>query len=282
MMDRREFLAAAAATVAACGRDDAPPTAGSGNAALGVQLYTVRDLMAEDVAATLDLVAGTGYAEVEFAGYFGHAPAELRRLLDAAGLAAPSVHVPYSAFEDDADGVIEAAVAIGHEYVVIPYLDEDQRSLDDYRRHCENFNRWGEACVAAGLGFGYHNHMFEFESTEGTIPYDLILSETDPGLVAMELDLAWARGGGADAVAYFNEWPGRFPLVHIKDLNAAREEVDIGDGGVEFDRIFAHAEVAGLEHGFVERDHPADARESIRRNFETISPVWNEHMKVSA
>jgi sugar phosphate isomerase/epimerase len=298
-MDRRRFILAAAALAAACTREGPAGNGASGAAAgsdagprsdgegwsphpaggrpLGLQLYTVRDLMAEDVAATLALVAEVGYLEVEFAGYFDRAPAEIRRLLDDAGLAAPSSHIGYDQFATGVDAVIEQAKAVGHEFVIVPWIDEQQRTLDDWRRHAENFNRWGEACAQAGLKFGYHNHEFEFVETEGRIPYDLLLEETEPELVAMELDLAWARAGNADPVACFERWPGRFPLCHIKDYGGGAE-VDIGEGDVDFARIFASRKTAGLVHGFVERDHPDDARASIRRNFEAIAPLWNEHL----
>lgn len=299
-MDRRSFILSAAA-LAACtredaasdarreggdGGDDATGTAGEDaaamkpaapEAALGLQLYTVRDLMAEDVAATLALVADIGYREVEFAGYFDRAPAQMRRMLAEAGLTAPSAHIGYEQWVADVNAVVEHAAAMGHEFVVVPAVPGDQRAtLQDYRRHAENFNRWAEACAAAGLQFAYHNHSFEFDETEGAIPYDLLLGETDPELVLMELDLAWAHGGNADALAYFEAWPGRFPLCHIKDY-ANGEEVDIGDGEVNFERIFRAAAQAGLRHGFVERDHPADARASIRRNYDAIAPLWSRY-----
>lgn len=279
-MDRRQFIFAAAALAAGCSRQNSAGAAhATESAPLGLQLYTVRDLMAEDVAATLALVADAGYGEVEFAGYFGIGPADIRRMIADAGLTAPSAHIGYGDFQDDVSRVIDQAAAVGHEFVVVPAIPEDQRaSLDDYRRHADNFNRWSEACVAAGLRFGYHNHEFEFVAIDGMLPYDLLLAATDPERVEMELDLAWARAGNADALAYFKSWPGRFSLCHIKDLDENGKEANIGDGDVAFASIFAHAKGAGLEHGFVERDHPADAGESIRRNYEAIHALWAKHM----
>jgi sugar phosphate isomerase/epimerase len=279
-MDRRQFILAAAVLAAGCSRKSRPAAAPvTDSAPLGLQLYTVRDLMAEDVAATLALVADAGYGEVEFAGYFDIAPADIRRLVADAGLTAPSAHIGYGEFQDDVSRVIDHAAAVGHEFVVIPSMPEDKRAtLDDYRRQAVNFNRWGEACAAAGLRFGYHNHEFEFAEIDGVLPYDVLLSETDPERVEMELDLAWARAGNADALAYFKTWPGRFSLWHIKDLDENGEETDIGDGDVAFESIFAQAERASLEHGFVERDHPADARQSIRRNYDAIHALWTKHM----
>lgn len=279
-MDRRQFLLAAAVFAAGCSRESNPVAAAvTRSAPLGLQLYTVRDLMAEDVAATLALVAEVGYREVEFAGYFDIAPAEMRRLLADAGLAAPSTHIGYGDFVADVNGVVDHAAAVGHAFIVVPAVPDDERaSLDDYRRHAENFNRWSEACAKAGLRFGYHNHMYEFDEIDGKIPYDVLLSETDAARVEMELDLAWATGGDADALAYFEAWPGRFPLCHLKDITETKEETDIGDGKVAFADILAHAKQAGLEHGFVERDHPADARLSIQRNYDSIHPLWQKQM----
>lgn len=278
-MDRRQFILAAAVLAAGCSRQSNPVAAAvTESPPLGLQLYTVRDLMAEDVAATLALVAGIGYREVEFAGYFDIAPADMRRLLTDAGLIAPSTHIGYGDFVEDVNRVVDHAVAVGHEFIVVPAVPDDERAtLDDYRRHAENFNRWSEACAKAGLRFGYHNHMYEFDEIEGRIPYDVLLSDTDAARVEMELDLAWATGGNADALAYFEAWPGRFPLCHLKDITETKEETDIGDGNVAFAEILAHAKQAGLEHGFVERDHPADARGSIRRNYDSIQPMWNKY-----
>jgi sugar phosphate isomerase/epimerase len=280
-MNRRNFLIAAAALAAGCSRDtDMTGSGATASAPLGLQLYTVRDLMAEDMAATLELVADVGYREVEFAGYFDTQPADVRRHLERFGLRAPSAHIGYGDFAADVNSVIDHAAGVGHQFVVVPAVPDGERAtLDDYRRHADNFNRWGEACRSAGLTFGYHNHEFEFAETDGRIPYDVLLTETDPTHVTMELDLAWARAGNADALAYFEAWPGRFQLCHIKDLDANGSEADIGEGDVAFERIFAQAERAGLKHGFVERDHPADAKLSIERNFAAISPLWDRYMR---
>ena len=274
-MQRRSFVLGAAAFIAGCSRQS-PLDIGESKAPLGLQLYTVRDLMASDLAATLELVVDIGYQEVEFAGYFDRAPVDIRRHIERVGLSAPAAHVQYTDFSDDAGRVTGAAAEAGHRYLVVPSIAKDQRSLDDYRRHCDNFNHWGEACKAAGLQFAYHNHVFEFEVTDGEIPYELLLAETDPNLVKMELDLCWARAGNADVVAYFEKWPGRFPLLHLKDYDGS--DADIGDGDVAFDDILAHVELAGVAHGFIERDQPADARRSIEKNYDAMSPIWSRHM----
>jgi sugar phosphate isomerase/epimerase len=273
----------AAAFVAACSRSESESVTvdALASAPLGMQLYSVRDQMAQDVAAALDLVASIGFEEVEFAGYFEHTAADMRAMLDAAGLKAPAAHIGKQLFEADLERIIDDAAEVGHAYVIVPWLSQDERSLDDYRRHAEDFNRYGEACRAAGIQFAYHNHEFEFEEADGQIPYDLLLAETDPALVQMELDLAWAWAGNADPVAYFNAWPGRFPMVHLKDLRGG-EEADIGTGDVDFDTILAHAGLAGLKHGFVERDNPADPVVSLRANHDAIRPLWAKYMAGAA
>lgn len=280
-MNRRIFILAAAAVAAGCTRQsDRTAATTTENVPLGLQLYTVRELMEQDVVATLELVAGIGYQEVEFAGYFDIPPEEMKKHLADAGLDAPSTHIGYEEFARDAEAVVDHALAVGHRFIVVPAVPESERAtLDDYRRHAENFNRWSEACVAAGLRFGYHNHMYEFDRIDGKIPYDLLLESTDPAKVEMELDLAWARGGHADPLAYFRAWPGRFPLIHIKDLDGSGNEVDVGSGDVAFSKVFEHKAQAGLEHGFIERDHAADVRESIKQNHAAIQPLWNRYMK---
>ena len=274
-MQRRSFILGAAAFIAGCSRQS-PLDIVEARAPLGLQLYTVRDLMARDLAATLELVVDVGYQEVEFAGYFDRTPVDIRRQLERVGLSAPAAHIQYADFSDDVARVTESAAEAGHRFLVVPSIAEHQRSLDDYRRHCDNFNQWGEACAAAELQFAYHNHAFEFEVTDGEVPYDLLLAETDPGLVKMELDLCWARAGNVDVVAYFEKWPGRFPLLHLKDYDGS--DADIGDGDVAFDDILAYVKLAGVVHGFIERDKPADARRSIEKNYDAMSPVWSRYM----
>lgn len=278
-MDRRSFLLAAAAMAAGCSRTaEKGVTEMARTAPLGIQLYSVRELMAVDVAATLELIANTGYREVEFAGYFDHSPADLKAILGAVGLQAPSAHVPYSAFLESTEKVLEHATAMGHQFVVVPWLDTDLRSLDHYQEHAENFNCWGELCKGAGIQFAYHNHQFEFEETEGTLPFDLLLAETDPSLVQFELDLAWARAANADSIAYFEAWPGRFPMLHIKDFDASGNEADVGDGDVPFASIFEYLDIAGVKHGFIERDNSKDINYSLQHNFDAIAPLWTSHM----
>jgi len=242
---------------------------------LGIQLYTLRDEMARSVPATFQQLARIGYGEVEFAGYFEHDAKTIRGLLDEHGLTAPSSHVPLELLQSEPEKTIEFAAAAGHRYVVVPWLAEEQRqSIDQYRRTAETFNRIAEQCRREGLQFAYHNHAFEFDLTDGQIPYDVLLGETDPELVALELDIYWVSKAGHSPLRYINEWPGRFPLWHIKDMSSDGSMVDVGDGEIDFPALFEQRDKAGLRHGFVEHDRPDDAFQTAERSFKYLSGKW--------
>jgi sugar phosphate isomerase/epimerase len=241
---------------------------------IGVQLYTVRRAMAEDFDATLARIAAIGYNEVEFAGYFDREPAAVREALDAVGLAAPAAHVGYDTLLDGWDQVLETATSVGHAYVICPSLPRSVReTLDGYREAAEVFNRAAEQAQAAGLQFGFHNHAVEFEPLDGQVPYDVLLAETDPQFVTYELDLFWATRAGADPLEYFAEHPGRFSLVHVKDMDGTPERgmADVGAGVMDFAAMFAQRDRAGIRHFFVEHDNPTDAFASIRASYEYLA-----------
>ena len=235
---------------------------------LGLQLYTVRDLLKSDFEGTLAKVAGVGYKEVEFAGLFDHAPKDVRAMLDRQGLKAPSSHVSYEVVETKWQQALEAALIVGQQFIVCPWIDESQRKqADGWKRAADLFNRAGEDSRKATLQFAYLNHTFEFEHSGtlgGKLPYDFLLANTDAQLVKMEMDLCWATVGGADPVHYFQQYPGRFPLVHVKDWKGPggtlKDEssrlADVGQGSIDWKRIFALApstkRVSGIY--FVEND----------------------------
>jgi sugar phosphate isomerase/epimerase len=241
---------------------------------IGVQMYTVRDLLTADTAGTLDAVAGMGYVEVETAGYAGLTPHEFATLLKNAGLNAPSAHVPLTDIESAPERLLEAAAVVGHRYLVVPWLDPALRgSIDGYARVGEVLNGFGEVCAAQGIQLGYHNHDFEFAPIDGVVPYDVLLERCDADLVKFEMDLFWAAKAGADTAAYFRAWPGRFPMCHVKDMTAAGEMVAVGDGRIDFAALFDAGATGGLEHYFVEHDNPEDPLASIRRSFESVEGI---------
>ncbi len=243
---------------------------------IGLQLYTVRSLMAEDVAATLDAVAAIGYQEVEFAGYFGHAPAQVRALLDAAGLTAPAAHMDLIALQGaDLAASIEAALVVGHRWLVVPWIAEELRTADGYREVAAILNEAGAAAQSAGLRVAYHNHAFEFETVvndpPGTTGYAVLAEALDPSLVDLEIDLHWSAVAGVDALALFAEYPGRFTLCHLKDLTSDGRMADVGAGQIDWDALLARSEQAGLQHYFVEHDQPDDPIASVEASYRYLS-----------
>ena len=237
---------------------------------VGVQLYTVRDMMKADLPGTLARVAGIGYKEVEFAGYFGRTPAQIRELLKRNKLSSPSSHLPFESLQSGWQKQLDDAKAVGHEWVTIAWIPEEKRrTLDDWKSHAAAFNRAGEQAKAAGLRFAYHNHDFEIRPVEGTRPLDLLLSSTDPKLVDFELDLYWVVFGGGSPLDFFNRYPKRFKMVHVKDSAGPPDNkmVDVGQGKIDFRSIFAQSEKAGIKHYFVEHDQPADPIATLRNSY---------------
>lgn len=245
---------------------------------IGVQLYTVRDEMQKDVAATLARVAQIGYTEVEFAGYFNHSPAEIRAMLDRNGLTAPSAHIPLQQLQGDLPNVIAAAKTIGHQYIVCPWLDPSQRgsTVDAWKSFGGTLTEIGRQVQAAGLQFAYHNHDFEFQKIGEVVPFEVLLANSDPSLVKIEMDLYWATKGGQDPLAWFAKYPGRFPLVHVKDAKGADMDMaPVGGGSIDWKRIFSQRAQAGIQHYFVEHDsaaqYPGGAFASIAASYSYLS-----------
>lgn len=235
---------------------------------IGVQLYTVRDALKADFVGTLRQVAAIGYKEVEFAGYMGRTPAQVKAVLKDTGLKAPATHLALETVEREWGTTMEAAHGIGIEYLVVPWINADQRtSIEGYKQVAAAFNRAGRQARAAGLRFAYHNHAFEFERMDGQVPYDVLLQETDPALVEFEMDLYWTVAGGRNPLAYFAKYPGRFPLVHVKDRTADGQMADVGSGAIDWGAIFAHRKEAGIKHYFVEHDEPKDPFASLTASY---------------
>ena len=248
---------------------------------IGVQLYTVRDALAKDFEGTLARVTKIGYKEVEFAGYFADLknlkpdPKKTHELLNSLGLEAPSTHIPYSALTpENLPRVIEASAIIGHKYIVNPGIDEQLRkTIDGWKKAAEAFNRAGKQTMRSGIQFAYHNHVVEFQPIDGQLPYDVLLSECDPKLVNMEIDLGWAHEAGADPLQYFAKHPGRFPLVHVKDFDANQNMTEVGKGEIDWKAIFAKSDLAGIKHYFVEHDNPKSPFESIQASYEYLEKL---------
>lgn len=228
---------------------------------IGLQLWSVRDDMNKDVVSTIQEIGKMGYTFVEAAGYsdgqfYGMDPLAFKELLNENGLEFTSSHsgkaLPDSASWEATmqwwDQCIDAHVAAEVDYLVQPFMDEKgYGSLEDLQRYCDYFNAVGEKCNAKGIRFGYHNHDKEFEEVDGIVRYDYMLQNTDPDKVMFQLDLYWIQIGGKDAISYFNNYPGRFELWHVKD------EKELGKSGMmDFEPIFNEADKSGMKHIIVE------------------------------
>lgn len=291
-MDRRAFVGAMAGLVAARRQGGMAPSvaddtttpsivpspaalAPSRLAPVGLQLYTVRTLMEQSVERTLEQVAAIGYQEVEFAGYFGRTPAQVRAALKAHGLRAPASHVPVDAVRNNLARTLDDAREVGHEWILVAWLPEQDRTADGTRAVADLFNNVGAEAKQRGLKFAYHNHDFEFAPLGNGNAYDLLLARCDPKLVDFEMDLYWATKGGVDPLFYWRTHPGRFPLVHVKDSKGPPDHqmVDVGSGAIHWQRLFAQRKLAGIKHYFVEHDNSPDPLASAKSSFEYLSQL---------
>jgi len=253
---------------------------------IGLQLYTLRDLLDKDVEGTIKQVAAIGYKDVEIYSLYGKSPQDFSKILKDNGVTASSGHYLLPMVKNEWDKKIEEAKALGLQYMVIAILDKEERkSLDDYKKLAELFNKAGEATQKAGMQFCYHNHNFEFQKFGKTTAYDYLLKTLDPKLVRFEMDCFWVTHGGQDPVAYFKKYPGRFPLLHIKDMKdkpAATQELDakmglfapVGQGTIDWKRIFANAKQAGVEHYYVEQDYcEVPPLEAIKTSYQYLDKL---------
>lgn len=271
-LGRREFIGGGALAIAALGASaSAAHHAGEHHAdesqdatmpkrVPGIQLYTLRDSMQQDLPATLRAVAAIGYKEVEFAGYFDVPPAQLRQRIEDLGMTSPNSHVGWAAMRDDPLSVIEPAAELGNRWVTIAWMPpEDRQTLDDWKGWAEACNRAGEVARGFGMRAAYHNHDFEFQPVDGAVPYDILLAETDPSLVDFELDFFWVRKAGHDIGEILASAPGRFTMAHIKDMSPAGDMVDVGTGEIDFVSLLGSPAGREVGHLFVEHDTPQDA-----------------------
>ncbi len=271
-MDRRNFIRNSSAAVVAASLGIPQPFFDMQKKAgrIGIQLYTVRDEMGKDPAGTLAKLAQIGFQEVELAGYsegkfYGMTPAEFKRLLKQNGLRARSGHTQTGAINPKQRGTLlndwESAVAdaaeLNQQYFICAYLhDFERKKIDDYKRIAELLNKSAEVCKRYGIQMGYHNHDFEFWEMDGQIPFDLLLKETDPDLIKIELDLYWIHKAKKDPINYFKMYPGRFPLWHVKDMDKTEEQffTEVGNGSIDWKAMFRERNTAGLKQFYVEQD----------------------------
>lgn len=281
-ISRRDFLITAA--LAGVGSMIIPGNIIRDRYSIGIQLYTLRDLM-NDPEIVLMKLGEMGYQEVETFGYsdgkyFGMSPKDYKSLLTRANLNPVSGHYGTGKINPETKGTmsngwlmaVDDAEAIGQIFMVLAWLYPQERvTIDDYKRHAELLNKCGEECKKRGIQMAYHNHDFEFIPINNTVPFDVLLNETDPDLVKFELDLYWAAKVNVDPVKLFKDSPGRYPLVHVKDMDESGDFAPVGTGVIEFKRIFDNSGIAGIKHYFVEQDKiEGDKWEAVKTSFRNI------------
>jgi sugar phosphate isomerase/epimerase len=277
---RRDFLKTTAA-VAAVGGMGLKSMAATISEPVGLQLYSVRELLPKDFEGTLHKVAGAGYKEVEAAGYYDHTAAQFKKAMDDAGLKCVSTHHSMSVLKPKLDELIEYGHNLGLEYIVCPSPTrkdpnaKGQLNLEDWKWVAGELNKIGEKVKAAGMTFGYHNHGPEFGTEGGLTYYDELLKLTDPKLVAFEMDCGWVFSAGRNPLDYLKKMPERFPLLHIKDMEGEGDKMHsavLGRGTLDYAPIFKAA--TGLKHYFIEQeDFDMDTIEALRLDAEYMTKL---------
>ncbi len=299
-MKRRELLRVISLGAAAAAAPISLAAAGSRKFDFGLQLSTITSLMNEDFRGSLQQVSHLGYKMVEFSarGFLGRDPNEVRNLLQEFNLSAPVGRVTpalpanYSSLAveqqnellrpaltaeqmlQNVESVLDLTVSMGQKFLNVPYLPAtDFQTRGQVEQIAQLFNEAGALCNKRGVLFGYHNHDWELKQIEGIRPYDLLLAETDPALVSFQLDTYWITKGGGDLNYYLRQHAGRFPTVHLKDIDAAGDFEDVGYGLINFPDFIPLAIDSGTKYFFVERDGPTQPLNSITRSYQYLSAL---------
>lgn len=251
---------------------------------IGLQLYTLRNLISKDVRGVISKVASIGFREVETYGYsptggfWGLKPKEFKALLKSHGMKSPSGHYNFEPYlnTNDMDSLkanIEAAQELGQKYLTVPYLSEPLRKdLDSYKNLAAKLNQAAVLTKDAGLQLVYHNHDFEYKDFNGTTGFDILLRETDPQDLKFELDIYWAVKAGKDPIALFEQNPKRYVMWHVKDMDKMdKSYTEVGSGSIDYNQIFAKAKLSGMKNYFVEQDViKIDPYESITKSYQHV------------
>lgn len=240
---------------------------------LGVQLYTVRAAFDADPLGTLKKIKDIGFDQVETVSFGGMTAAAFAQALNTVDLEAPSCHIGLGDWQTRAEAALDDVATLGADYAVVPWLPEEQRSKtsDGWKALAAQMNKWAELADERDLGLAYHNHNFEFAALpNGDIPYHLLLDNTDPGLVAFELDCYWCSLAGHDPVEILSEHGDRIRLLHLKDMTAKGDMAPVGEGTIDFPAVLAKAHNIGVEYVYVEHDNPADPWASLATSFKNL------------
>ena len=243
---------------------------------IGVQLYTVRRLLAANIEEVIASLAAAGITELEFAGYYDKPASWWNELMKRHNMTAPATHIGLPATNVEWLPHFERSVAMGHKWVIVPSTSAEYRNADGWKRLADRLNAGGELAAKSGLRMGYHNHNYEFDALPaGTNGLETLLSNTDAGLVDFELDIYWAVKAGADPLALLTKYPQRFTCCHVKDAGPlpTREMMDVGAGTIDFRTLLATGRKGSLQHWFIEHDDPRDALASVRASAAALKTM---------
>jgi sugar phosphate isomerase/epimerase len=281
---------------------------------IGIQLFSLPKLLEKDFSDGIRMLAQMGYSEIEMygpfpfstqsaidrwatitpslgfsgSGFFGHTAAEVKRVLNENKITVPSIHTDLETLSTKMNQLGDAAQTIGYKYVVLPGLPpENRKTLDDYKRTIDLFNRIGEQATKAGLRFAYHNHGYGLHLLEGKIPVQMIIENTDPKHVYLEMDLFWTVAGGVDPIAFLEKYPGRYKMMHVKNMKQkvtfsgdggdAKQWIELfpqmstaGEGALDLKAILTAAKKSGVEHFFVEQDMVQAPEVALKKSIDYL------------
>ena len=316
-MEKRDFLKNTVAVVISCSLFPGKAIgsfASKSLTSIGVQLFSLPKLLEKDFGSGIEMLSKMGYKEVELygpfpfsansvkegwkaitpnlgfsgSGYFGHTPQEIKSILADNGIRATSIHTDMVTLQTNMEEIGEASDILGFQYVGIPAIPQEKRmTLDGYRSVAEEFNKIGEQAKKIGLKFSYHNHGYGLQEMDGDIPLNLILNQTDAGLVFFEMDIYWTTAGGADPIAYLEAYPNRYHLMHIKDMKEKvrfsrdggnpNQWIELfpymttaGDGIFDLQSIITAGKKAGVKHFFVEQDMVQQPEIALKKSIDYL------------
>ena len=276
MMRRREFCRTTLAAAGALTFPGLIPRLRSGGDELdkiGMQLYSLRDLFLVDMVKTLRQLRDIGYDEVELAGIGQRTATEVRAALDKTHMSAPSAHVPLQGLRENLSLVLANAKILEVKYIVCPWIDEEFRNPAGYRQVAAMLNQAGNVARRTGHLIAYHNQDYDFAEVGGERGYDILLEETDPEVVKLEMDIYWITKGGGDPIAYFNKYPGRFHMMHLKDMAPDGSMTGVGTGKIDWKPILAASGKAGVRHYFAELDDPVNPISFARASYDFLREI---------
>jgi sugar phosphate isomerase/epimerase len=284
---------------------------------IGIQFFSLPKMLDQDLSGSLSMLSKIGYKEVELygpypfstpsaierwnavtpslgfkgSGFFGHSVMDMKKLLQDSGLSVPSMHTDLDTLQTNMDKLAEASHVLGNTYVVLPAIPEDKRkTLDDYKKMADAFNRIGKDAKTRGIRFAYHNHGYGWKELDGQIPLELIFSHTDPTLVYFEMDLFWTTAGGADPIALLQKYKGRYRLMHVKDMvkkvnfsgdgGDSKQWIELfpymttaGNGVLDLKSIITQAKQTGVTHFIVEQDMVNDPQIALKKSFDYLASL---------